>query len=1025
MPRFWHLDVDVTKEKQVAAALAEINQSMPPLRGIIHAAGVLDDDLLLNQRRSRFVKVLSPKVAGAWNLHALTQDIQLEFFVLFSSVTSLLGSYGQGNYAAANAFLDALAAYRRHNGLPAVSINWGPWSQVGMAADSLGRGTSQIVRAGLGLIEPLHGLKTLERILQDDLTQVVVLLISWPQLKRQFTAGGKPRLLAKLAGESLDNMRVPHKSTPQSEVLIRLQMAQSGERKGILISQLQSVIVKILQLDPANPPRPQDELFELGMDSLMVTEFKYHLETEFSRTFPFPLIFEHSTVEALAERLSQEIPIFESQKRNRTPIGNHRLVQTGLTERSSAPPMESTYRKSARHVTDRSDCNTIMESLGVYLPPKAVSTKEVLRGCKRKIFVPIERMTGIQSRRMAGKTEFSIDLAMKAITSCLAKSKYNPVDIDLLICCNISRHDGPNRFSFEPSTSIKLKKLFGFHNALVFDIANACAGMFTAINIVDAFLKIGLIRCGMVVSGEYISHLTLTAQKEIKGPLDPRLACLTLGDAGAAVIMENSSGKKDGFHAIDMYTLGRYSQLCIAKATDKEHGGAIMLTNGRKLNAVAVKHSVMHATSVLKRCGWSFEDLQHIIMHQTSETVIRHAADAINSSLDKNICHDGNIIYNLAERGNTASTSHFVALWDNILNKRISSGDKVAFGIAASGLTTGTALYTLNDLPDRLLRMVSTNQRPQKTETGERSTCALVSHGQGVRIESVGTIPRMRKVKRDTIELLKVASMDCFAKSSYQRGDIDLLIHAGVYRNDFTSEPAIAALLAGELKINDVIKSQDEKKTFAFDVFNGSLGFLNACDVASKMIKAAKHKTAMVVAAEIENNLNVCSERLYGVAETATAVILDEDISGKTGFGTFLFEHFTDHIEALTSHAEHCKGKPYLQFAKDPRLEDLYVDCIHKSVRKLLATEELDSSEIAVILPPLISSSFVSKLSVKLNIARERFPYAIQNGKDLFTSSLPYALQYVQEKNLVKAGDIGLIIGVGSGIQVCCVIYDF
>lgn len=155
------LDVDVTKEKQVAAALAEINQSMPPLRGIIHAAGVLDDDLLLNQRRSRFVKVLSPKVAGAWNLHALTQDIQLEFFVLFSSVTSLLGSYGQGNYAAANAFLDALAAYRRHNGLPAVSINWGPWSQVGMAADSLGRGTSQIVRAGLGLIEPLHGLKTL------------------------------------------------------------------------------------------------------------------------------------------------------------------------------------------------------------------------------------------------------------------------------------------------------------------------------------------------------------------------------------------------------------------------------------------------------------------------------------------------------------------------------------------------------------------------------------------------------------------------------------------------------------------------------------------------------------------------------------------------------------------------------------------------------------------------------------------------------------------------------------------------
>src|SRR6266849_6714740 len=142
-------------------------------------------------------------------------------------------------------------------------------------------------------------------------------------------------------------------------------------------------------------------------------------------------------------------------------------------------------------------CNTIIESLGVYLPPKVVSTEDVLRGCKHKILFPLERLTGIQSRRMAGETEFSIDL---------------------LICCNISRYDGPNfRVSFEPSTSIKLKKHFGFNNAMVFDITNACAGMWTGVMIVNAFLSLEIIQCGMVVSGEYITHLTLSAQNEIAG----------------------------------------------------------------------------------------------------------------------------------------------------------------------------------------------------------------------------------------------------------------------------------------------------------------------------------------------------------------------------------------------------------------------------------------------------------------------------------------------------------------------------
>ena len=118
--------------------------------------------------------------------------------------------------------------------------------------------------------------------------------------------------------------------------------------------------------------------------------------------------------------------------------------------------------------------NTIIESMGVYLPPKAVSTREVLQQCYKPVNFPLEQLTGIKTRRMAGETEFSIDLAKQAVANCLANSRYYPEDIDLLICCNISRCDGPNfHVPFEPSTSMRLKQHFGFTNALVFDVSNA------------------------------------------------------------------------------------------------------------------------------------------------------------------------------------------------------------------------------------------------------------------------------------------------------------------------------------------------------------------------------------------------------------------------------------------------------------------------------------------------------------------------------------------------------------------------
>jgi 3-oxoacyl-[acyl-carrier-protein] synthase III len=162
----------------------------------------------------------------------------------------------------------------------------------------------------------------------------------------------------------------------------------------------------------------------------------------------------------------------------------------------------------------------------------------VMQGCKNPIQFPLEKITGIRNRRMAGDTEFSIDLARKAVEHCLSESSYGASDIDIIVCCNISRYDGPGLVSFEPCTAVRLRDHFGFTNAIAFDVANACAGMFTGINVVDGLIKTGAIKRGMVVSGEYITHLTGSAQQTIENFMDSRLACLTLGDAGAALILE-------------------------------------------------------------------------------------------------------------------------------------------------------------------------------------------------------------------------------------------------------------------------------------------------------------------------------------------------------------------------------------------------------------------------------------------------------------------------------------------------------
>jgi 3-oxoacyl-[acyl-carrier-protein] synthase III len=662
---------------------------------------------------------------------------------------------------------------------------------------------------------------------------------------------------------------------------------------------------------------------------------------------------------------------------------------------------------------------TVIESLGVYLPPKTVTTGDVLRGCHGIVrWLPLEAKTGIRSRRVAGDVEFAIDLAKQAVADCLVRSRYGPDDIDLLLCANISRCDGPGlRVTIEPSTSLHLKHHFGFRHALAFDVLNACAGVFTALYLADALITLGVVERAMVVSGEYITHLTRAAQAVISGFSDSRIACLTLGDAGIAFILERSRQDDVGFHAIDLFTMGRYSACCVAKLTPG--GSWIMDTNYREMSKASFIPTLRHLQHVVTRTGAHAADRAHLIPHQTSRSTLRRGARALPEFL-LDCSTAPNLIDNLSERGNTATTSHLVAVHDHVLNGAIRSGDRAMFTINGSGLTVGSAVYTFDDLPDRL----RSDPPPAATPPAPRPRPRTPSpRGPRVRIESVGVLPLPTQPSGSSLELSRRAAERSLAGSAHHRNAIELLLYTGVYRTDFVYEPAIAAMIAGELGINDDVAPPDGKRTLAFDIFNSSVGTLNACFLAAQLIRGQKIRTALVVAAEVENP-SLLGDSRRGVTETASALVLDQSPS-QTGFGGFCFRSFTEYRDALGCSVGSEAGVPSLSVVKDPKLEAHYVECVLPVIRELLEAEGLDPADIALVMPPPLSCGSLDTLSEALKVDRDRFVCVTGGGEDLFTSSLPYALDAVRCGRLAQPGDIGLIISVGAGIEVGCAVYYF
>ncbi|GMV90393.1 MAG: hypothetical protein AMXMBFR82_01710 [Candidatus Hydrogenedentota bacterium] len=302
--------VDVSDAAQLTAFLTQYrDEQWPAIRGIIHAAGVLDDQLIHDMDPASFTTVGRSKVAGAWNLHRAFADAELDFFVLFSSAASMFGSVGQGNYAAANAYLDALAACRRAKGLPALSINWGPWAEVGMAAQP-DRG-GRLAQQGIASIDPDEGLAAFGMLLGRDVAQVGVVDADWPALQSLFDTGEGTPFLSNVAGQA-------RKSAVPSERCKQILESEGEARRKLIEQQLCNSIGEVLHTDPAAVPVDQN-VVNLGLDSIMVMDLIRNLGRDLKIRIHPREVFEQPSLAGLAEYIGTELDIMQRKREGEAP----------------------------------------------------------------------------------------------------------------------------------------------------------------------------------------------------------------------------------------------------------------------------------------------------------------------------------------------------------------------------------------------------------------------------------------------------------------------------------------------------------------------------------------------------------------------------------------------------------------------------------------------------------------------------------------------------------------------------------
>ncbi len=320
---------DVADYEALKRVLPKINCGSMPLKGVFHLAGELDDGMLFNQSRERFMRALRPKAAGALNLHAVTRELPLDCFVMFSSVASVTGASGQGNYAAANAVMDSLAYYRRLEGLPALSVNWGPWEGNGMIASLSGIEVSALGKKGLGLVDAESGFAMLKELMESNAVQAGVFPLDAAKYAAGSAGGAMKAFFSRLSGEAPHNKQAALSysaseghgqaaSAPQ-ERKRPVKSAEGGtEAEGASISDIIKEVLPEQRLDKVmdhirkrvaeaiwvenyEKIDVQQNLLEMGLDSLIILGLRSSLKTDFGVNIPFSEFLQCRTVKSLGE----------------------------------------------------------------------------------------------------------------------------------------------------------------------------------------------------------------------------------------------------------------------------------------------------------------------------------------------------------------------------------------------------------------------------------------------------------------------------------------------------------------------------------------------------------------------------------------------------------------------------------------------------------------------------------------------------------------------------------------------------
>ena len=293
---------DAGDREQLTELLSELQREGLRLRGIVHSAGVLSDATVTQLTAASFEQVMRPKLHGAYNLHLLTRDLPLDFFVLYSSGAATLGSPGQGNYAAANAFMDALVQQRRTAQLPALSVNWGPWIETGLAVrpDRAGR----LEHRGLGGMTNQQGLELLRRLLRRGAVNTAVFpSANWRKWREFYPPAAKQAMLGPLLREASSGTRATNTSELQ-----RILAAEPEARAQLIESYLLEQMTRILKLGSNKALDPQLPLTKVGLDSLMALELKNRVEADLQVVVPVSKILLGPSTHKLARDVLEKLP---------------------------------------------------------------------------------------------------------------------------------------------------------------------------------------------------------------------------------------------------------------------------------------------------------------------------------------------------------------------------------------------------------------------------------------------------------------------------------------------------------------------------------------------------------------------------------------------------------------------------------------------------------------------------------------------------------------------------------------------